>query len=151
MSTTEVTDELFESFLMAHATSEAWYEERQPASIYCRAAAHGEWLPTGAMSDPYDLLPSAVAFSAPDDHESMLMMYGWATRLPEGYDPDSDDDDAPDMERVRVRILVHMTNKAERLAIQFQGKTLEEQTDFGTGSFPETIRQLRELQKGRGL
>ena len=143
--TVEPTDEMFEAFLMKVIELNDWDNDRQPARIFCRVDAHSEWLPTPVESgDPYDILPIAVAFAL-DKQESMLLMYGWATKI-----NDEDDDDA-EAERVRVRILVHMTSTAERMAIQFKGGTLEEQTDFGTGSFPEAIRELRNLQKGRGI
>jgi len=143
--TVEPTDEMFEAFLMKVIELNDWDNENQPARIFCRVDAHSEWLPTPVESgDPYDILPIAVAFAL-DKQESMLLMYGWASKI-----NDWDDDDV-EAEPVRVRILVHMTNTAERMAIQFKGGTLEEQTDFGTGSFPEAIRDLRNLQKGRGL
>lgn len=144
---TEPTDEMFEAFLMQCTQTDAWNRDTQQARIFCRVDAHSEWLPTPVESgDPYEILPMAVAFAL-DKQESMLLMYGWATRITDEEDEDGD----AEVERKRVRILVHMNEKNERMAIQFQGGTLEEQKDFGSGSFPEAIRELRDLQKGRKL
>lgn len=148
MSIIAPTDELFESFLMKVCTTDDW-ENTQPARVYVRTDAHGEWLQTPVEGDPYEVLPAAVAFTI-DEQESMLFMYGWATKVSDDKDPDDFDIDE-DLERVRVRILLHITHDKVRMAVQFQGKMLEEQEDMGTGMFPDTIRDLRNQQKGREL
>lgn len=145
------TDEMFEAFLMQVCDIDDW-SANQPARVFARPSAHGQWLPTPVeFGDPYDILPMAVAFASQEEQESMLFMYGWATRIPEDIDPEEFDEDQHDLERCRVRILVHMTHDRERMAVQFEGKMLEEQQDFGTGAFPDMIRELRNLQKGRFL
>lgn len=145
------TDEMFEAFLMQVCTTDDW-GTGQPARVFARPSAHGQWLPTPVeFGDPYDILPMAVAFASQEEQESMLFMYGWATKIPDGVDPDEFNEDEHEVERCRVRILVHMTSDKERMAVQFEGKMLEEQTDFGTGAFPDMIRELRQMQKGRFL
>lgn len=145
------TDEMFEAFLMRVCDIDDW-SANQRARVFVRSSANTEWVQTPIeQGDPYEILPIAVAFASQEEQESMLFMYGWATKIPDDIDPDEFDEDVDDLERCRVRILVHMTSDSERMAVQFQGKMLEEQDDFGTGTFPETIRELRQMQKGRFL
>ena len=152
MSTeTTPTDEMFEAFMMKVCEPDDWNAGKK-AEIYVRSSNDSEWTQGPVeIGDPYEILPIAVAFASQEDQESMLLMYGWATKIPDDVNPDEFDEDMDDLERVRVRIMVHMTHDKERMAVQFQGKTIEEHTDFGTGSFPDAIRELRQMQKGRFL
>ena len=147
----ETTDEMFEAFLMQVCDIDDW-SANQRARVFVRSSGDANWMQTPVeQGDPYEILPIAVAFASQEDQESMLFVYGWATKIPDDIDPDEFDEDEHDLERCRVRILVHMTTDSERMAVQFEGKMLEEQTDFGTGAFPDMIRDLRNMQKGRFL
>lgn len=130
-------DELFTSFLMSAVTTDNdWTSGVSASSLWVRSPEVRNWRCVVEKADPYELLPMAVSMTPTiGDREAMLFMYGWAT-------PTEPEEGS---ERVRVRITLHLHQGRERMAVQFQGETLEEFEDGG-GMFRDNITDLRAAQ-----
>lgn len=147
----EVTDELFESFLIANTEVDAW-NQPQRAAVYGRITG-GKWTQIEAFDDPYNAGPLLVASTVADDTEGMLLMYGHITKIRDENDELNEDDetneDDDEFARRRCRVLLHMRGDNVRIAVQVQGEGVNAMDGIGEGMFPDMINNLLELRRAR--
>lgn len=132
-----INTETLNEFLALASHVSTW-ENARPG-MWVRSRKTDGWLPTPITDDPYTTLPIAVGLTPEgNDTEAILLMYGLATPL---------EDDGMEEAR-RVRVIMYFHNGGESVAVQVQGRTLDNEfDDIGEGMFPETLRQMRASQK----
>lgn len=133
----KINTETLNEFL-AMASHVSTWENARPG-MWVRSRKTDGWVETPITDDPYTTLPIAVSLTPEgNDTEAIMLMYGKASPI----------DDEMYEETQRVRVIMYFHDGAESVAIQLQGKTLDNEfNDIGEGMLPETLRQMRASQK----
>lgn len=132
-----INTETLNEFLALASHVSTW-ENARPG-MWVRSRKTDGWTPTPITDDPYTTLPIAIGLTPEgNDTEAIMLMYGTATQL---YAEMGD-------EPIRVRVIMYFHDGDQCVAVQAQGKTLDNEfDDIGEGMFPDTLHQMRASQK----